>query len=64
MMLFFRAKLEELRLSALEFFETAYVWKFDKQPVVQEDFCQYLLHGVLPKYVVEYLKHLQQGERK
>lgn len=59
-MLYFRAKLVELRISALEFFETAYVWQFDKQGHVSPDYCEYLLNGVLPKYVINYCKHLQK----
>lgn len=60
MLLYFVQKIEELRLSAIEFFETAYVWQFKKQGHVTPDYCEYLQHGILPKYVIAYLQHLQK----
>lgn len=64
MLLYFKAKLEELRITYHQFFEVAYQWRFNPPhvPCINDDYCQYLLHGVLPKYVIEYLKHLQQEE--
>lgn len=62
-MLYFHETLVRLRVSAHEFFETAYVWRFDKQGYVTPDYCVYITDGVLPKYVVGYLLHLQ-GELK
>lgn len=61
-LLYFQAKLTELRLSAHEFLETAYVWRFGKQGHVTPDFCEYLNHGILPIYCIQYLKHLQEKE--
>ena len=63
MLLYLYQKLKELRISAHEFFQIAYMAKFNKLMDLNDDFAQYLLHGVLPKYVVEYLKHLQENER-
>lgn len=64
MMLYFKAKLDELRITYHQFFMTAYQWRFNpaRLPSIDDDYCQFLLHGVLPKYVVEYLKHLQKEE--
>ena len=59
MMLYLQATLDRLRISAHEFFETAYMWRFNKQGRVTPDFCIYLTDGVLPKYVVEYVLYLQ-----
>ena len=64
MFLYFKAKLESLGMTYHQFFETAYQWRFNppKIPIISDDYCQFLIHGVLPKYVVEYLKHLQKEE--
>lgn len=64
MLLYFRHKLERLGMSYHQFFETAYQWKFNppQLPSLSDDYCQFLLHSVLPKYVVEFLNHLQQEE--
>lgn len=62
MILYFRAKLEQLGLTYHEFFETAYHWRFGKLVTIDSDYAQFLLHSVLPKYVIEYLKHLQESE--
>lgn len=48
-----------LNLSVLEMFETAWVWRFDKEPVVIPDYCNYLTHGILPKYVIEWVNHVK-----
>lgn len=64
MLLYFKAKLGDLRISYHQFFEIAYQWRFNppRMPSISDDYCQFLLHGVLPKYVIEYLKHLQKEE--
>lgn len=62
MLLYFCNTVEKLRTTPLEFFETAYIWRFDKLGHVTPDFCEYLNHGILPKYVVDYLNHLKQIE--
>ena len=64
MLLYFKHKLQRLNMSYHEFFEVAYQWKFNpgQMPSLHDDYCQFLLHSVLPKYVVEYLTHLQQEE--
>lgn len=63
MMLYFHQKLRELQISAHEFFQLAYMAKFNKLMDLNDDYAQYLLHGILPKYAVEYLKQLQENER-
>lgn len=64
MLLYLRNKLENLGLTYHQFFETAYQWRFNppQVPSLNDDYCQFLLHAVLPKYVVDYLKHLQRSE--
>lgn len=41
----------------LEFFQSAYLWRFQKIATCVDDVCQYRLHAVIPKYIQEYLKH-------
>lgn len=64
MLLYFRAKLEQLNMSYHQFFETAYQWRFNppQMPSLNDDAAQFLLHAVLPRYCVEFLKHLQEKE--
>lgn len=64
MLLYLRNKLENLGLTYHQFFETAYQWRFNppQVPSLNDDYCSFLLHGVLPRYVVAYLKHLQEKE--
>lgn len=62
MLLYFQAKISELRLTYHEFFETAYQWRFGRLVMLDDDYAQFLLHSVLPKYVVEFLQHLQESE--
>lgn len=50
-------------MSAHEFFQLAYQWKFNKIMDLHDDFAQYLLHSVIPLYAREYIKHLQENER-
>lgn len=64
MLLYLRNKLENLGLTYHQFFETAYQWRFNppQVPSLNDDYAQFLLHSVLPRYVVDYLKHLQEKE--
>jgi hypothetical protein len=59
MFLFFSYKLSQLKMDELTFFRVAHVWAFGTDPDLHDDLAQYLLHGILPKYVVNYLKTLQ-----
>ena len=67
MLLYLHAKVDQLRLSIYEFFETAYMWRFQKVGHVVPDYIHYVEHAHhpnydLPKYVKAYLAHLQQEE--
>lgn len=59
MMLYFQAKLTELRLTFHEFFHVAHQWRFGRDSMLNDDEAQFLLHGIIPRYVQDYLKHLQ-----
>jgi hypothetical protein len=43
------------------FFRSAYYWRFKKILYTDSDALQYRLHAVVPKYVEEYVIHLQEG---
>jgi hypothetical protein len=63
-MLYLSNKVKELHTSFLSFFEVAYYWRFQKEPSVNDDYVQFMLHGVIPKYVLAYLDHLQHEEAR
>lgn len=65
MILYFQAKLSELRLTYSEFFAVAYqaVYNPPRLPMLHDDEAQWLMHSVLPTYVVTFLKYLQENER-
>lgn len=62
MILYLQAKLSELRIAYFEFFRVAYMWKYQKDYLSNDDCAQFALHGVIPAYAVEYLSHLQATE--
>ena len=65
MLMYFHHVAHTNKLSALELFQLAYMWKKQKlEPVVTDDYCQYLLHSILPEYVCDYLTAIRQGEVK
>ncbi len=59
MLLYYRQKQNQLNLSDHEMFETAYVWRFGHQGYVTPDYCAFVQHGVLPKYLVAWMQFLQ-----
>jgi hypothetical protein len=62
MLLYFKAKLDELNLAHWQFFEIAYYKKFGKVVDLKDDGIAFQLHGVIPSYVVEYLRSMQNAE--
>ena len=62
MILYLQAKLSELNLAYFEFFQVAYFWKYQKHYLSNSDCAEFVLHGIVPKYVQEYLRHLQENE--
>jgi hypothetical protein len=59
MMLYLVATMNRLNVDTHTFFRMAHVWAFQKDPQIHDDVAQYQLHGVVPKYVVSYLKYIQ-----
>jgi spore maturation protein CgeB len=41
------------------FFTSAYQWRFGKQYDCWNDVAQYRLHGVIPKYVEEFIANIE-----
>lgn len=62
MILYLQAKLSELRMAYFEFFQVAYYWKYQKHYLSNSDCAEFALHGIVPVYVQEYLRHLQENE--
>lgn len=63
MRLYLTAKVKELNLSYLQFMEICHYWKFGRDVIPQEDYAQFMLHGVIPRYCVEFLVDMQEKER-
>lgn len=59
MLLYLKAKIAELGTDEHQFFRTAYMWRFGKVLFSDTDALQYRLHAVVPKYVEDYIHHLQ-----
>jgi uncharacterized protein YhfF len=59
MKLFMMNLLRERNLTIGEFFRLAHVWKFGKDRDMSDSVAQYVMHGVIPKFVCEYLKTFQ-----
>lgn len=62
MLLYFQAKLAELQVSYLQFFEMAHMWRFNRAVLPQDDYIRFLTKGIIPKYAVEFLNDMQQKE--
>jgi len=63
-LLYFVSECQRLRLSALEYFDLAYMAVFNtRHPNVGLDYAPYLLNGTLPVYVQTYVKRSQSLEK-
>lgn len=62
MLLYLKEKIKQCGGDDMMFFQTAYLWVFDYINECITDVAQYRLHGVVPKYVQQYVKHLQKEE--
>jgi hypothetical protein len=51
--------MRRLNLDEQAFFRLAHIWAFDKDAPVATEVCQFKLHGVVPPFVVSYVKHIQ-----
>ena len=64
MLLYFRNKLDELRIDDIRFFRIAHQWCFNRDVAYLNEVSEYRLHSILPKYVIRYIKHLQKTEKQ
>ncbi len=62
MLLYLKAKLDELRVEDVTFFRMAHLYQYGRDVDVWNDIAQYRLHGIIPSFVVNYLKMLQSRE--
>lgn len=63
MLLYLKAKIAELGTDEHAFFRTAYMWRFGKVLFSDTDAIQYRLHAVVPRYVEDYVHHLQENQK-
>lgn len=59
MLLYLANKIHELGDDPQRFFRAGYMWKFGKDHDCVNDVCQYKLHGIVPKYIEEYIRYIQ-----
>ena len=59
MLLYLMNTMKRLNVDNLTFFRMAHIWSFGTDPVLSDDVAQFMLHGIIPKYVQSYLRHLQ-----
>lgn len=62
MLLYLRHCINQAKADEQSFFRSAYMWRFGKDADVSNDVCQYKLHAIVPKYVEEYVIHIQGKE--
>ncbi len=62
MLLYLKEKIKQSGGDDLQFFQSSYIWRFDKFYECVTDIAQYRLHGVIPRYVQDYIRNLQQEE--
>lgn len=59
---FLRRRVLDLNISFLQFFEVAHQWRFGRVGALNDDYCQFLQHAVIPRYVEAYLDHLKEKD--
>lgn len=59
MYLYLKETIKNLGDDEQRFFRCAYMWRFGKDYDCVTDVCQFRLHAIIPKYVEEYVRHLQ-----
>jgi hypothetical protein len=60
MMLYLINQAKQLGISEYDLFERAYEYINGTDGDVSSDYVQYILHGLMPEYLVKFLKHLQE----
>lgn len=62
MLLYLKQKLNELNVEDVTFFRIAHIYQFGTNPDQWDSIAQFRLHGIIPRYVQNYLKMLQAKE--
>lgn len=62
MLLFLKYLITQTGNDDYSFFRAAYYWKFQKECNSATDVVQYRLHATVPKYVEEYVVHIQHSK--
>ena len=62
MLLYLKETIRQCGNDDMMFFQTAYYWCYQKHHDCVTDICQYKLHAVVPRYVRDYLKSLQDKQ--
>jgi hypothetical protein len=53
--------IHRLNVTVEQFFRMAHLWKFGRDPSLIADVTEYLQHAIVPKYVAEYIDHIERG---
>lgn len=61
MMLYLVYTIDKLRTDNLTFFRMAHFRMFGTDPDLSNDVAQFVMHGIIPKYVQAYLRILQES---
>lgn len=64
MLLFLKYAIAESGCDEHMFFRVAYYWRFGKMLYSDTDALQYRLHAVVPRYVEDYVHHLQEKQNQ
>lgn len=62
MELFIAAHLHKIRTDLAYFFRMAHQWKFGRDIDPGRDVLEYKVGGIVPGYVREYVRHIQEKE--
>lgn len=62
MFLYLAHKIHEAGGDEQRFFRCAYMWRFGKDYDCVTDVVQYKLHAIVPRYVQDYVRHLQSSQ--
>ena len=48
------------RIQLYDFFRYAHIWRFERDVDVSTDLVQFKLHAIMPRFVEEYVCHIQR----
>lgn len=60
MLLYLQNLIDESSGDCQTFFRAAYYWRFNKMLYTDTDSQEFQLHGVIPRYVEDYVVHIQE----